>query len=115
MVRKKEVIKLIDADTTTQDTLLNDIAGTSERTVFAEGLEVFDSQYYRAAQAGLKPEKKFLIWRREYRGETKLKHAGTTYSIIRVQGAKEKLTLTCEVDPADRPEEPVPAPEDEGE
>ena len=71
---------------------------TIERMVFAEELAVFSSEFYNAALTGLRPEKKFEVYTCEYQGETKLKHDGITYHIIRTElgKVKKKIRLICE-------------------
>lgn len=84
--------------TITQDELKNQIQTPVERQVFAEELAVFASDYYSAAAAGLRPERMWEVYTREYRGEAKVKHLGITYRVIRTSLGKtaEKTRLTCE-------------------
>ncbi|MHB9095903.1 MAG: phage head closure protein [Eubacteriales bacterium] len=84
--------------TITEDEIGNQIETPVERMVFAEELAVFSSEFYNAAVAGLRPEKMFEVYTREYQGEAKLKHNNITYRIIRtgLGKAKEKTRLTCE-------------------
>jgi SPP1 family predicted phage head-tail adaptor len=92
-----EVIYLIGV-TIIQDAIGNQIETPTEHQVFAEELAVYQNEFYNAALAGLRPEKQFEIWRREYQDEKKLKHNGTVYKIIRTSLGKttERTRLTCE-------------------
>ncbi len=80
------------------DNIGNPVTVDTEHIVFAEELAVFSSEFYNAAVTGLRPEKLFEIYTREYGGEAKLKHNGITYRIIRNSFGKtpEKTRLTCE-------------------
>lgn len=84
--------------TVTEDALHNQIQTPAERQVFAEALAVFANDFYSAAAAGLRPERVWEVYTREYRGETMVKHLGATYRIIRTSLGKtaEKTRLTCE-------------------
>lgn len=100
MVRHKEVITLL-AEAISKDGIGNQTKTPSEpgRTVFGEELAVFTSEFYGAAQAGMRASKRFEIYRREYDDETLLRHNGKLYNIIRTDPAgksAEKLRLTCE-------------------
>jgi hypothetical protein len=97
MARPSAVIYLLGA-TITQDDIRNQIPTVTEREVFAEELAVFANDFYGAAATGLRPERVFEVYTREYRGETQLKHQGVTYGIIRTTLGKtsERTRLTCE-------------------
>jgi len=94
-MRYKEVIWLISTEIIT-DEIGNQKEVETERKVFANQFEVSSYEFYDAATKGLKPEKRFEIYEFEYKGETKLKHNGTEYNIIRAQTKGEKIRLTCE-------------------
>lgn len=96
-MRQDRVIYLIGV-TITPDNIGNQVQVPTERKVFAEELKVYAREFYNAAAAGLRPEKTFEIYTREYRKETKLKHDSITYRIIRTSPGKtsEKIRLTCE-------------------
>lgn len=97
MGRPDKAIFLIGV-TITEDKIGNQIEIPTERMVFAEQLAVFSNEFYNAAVSGLRPELKFEIYTREYRGEGKLKYNGKTYRIIRTSLGKspEKTRLICE-------------------
>lgn len=97
MSRPDQAIFLVSV-TITEDEIGNQIETPIERMVFAEELAVFSSEFYNAAATGLRPEKQFEIYTREYGGEGKLKHNNITYNIIRTSlgKVKEKTRLTCE-------------------
>ena len=96
-MRQDKAISLI-SETITKDSIGNQIETPTLHTVFAEELAVFSSEFYNAAVAGLRPEKLFEIYTREYSGEAKLKHDNITYRIIRTSLGKtsEKTRISCE-------------------
>jgi len=90
--------------TVVKDNIGNQIETPIEpRRLFAEELAVYSTEFYNAAVAGLRPTKQFEIYKREYRGEVKLKHDNITYRVIRTSVGKtsEKVRLTCEKVAAD--------------
>lgn len=94
-MRHNQIIKLITV-TVTEDAIGNQIASTTERTVYANEFYVNQSEFYNASVAGLKPEKQFELYSYEYQGESKLKHDTDTYNIIRTEKRGDKIRLTCE-------------------
>ena len=102
MARRNEVIALINM-AVSSDEIRNQIETPMERTVFARELAVFSSEFYRAAVVGLRAEKIFEVYTREYQGEDRLKHNSITYRIIRTSYGKtsEDTRLTCEKVAAD--------------
>lgn len=97
MGRPDKALYLI-CSTITEDEIGNQIETLSERMVYGEELYVGSNEFYNAAQAGLRPEKHFEVYTREYRGETKVKCGDVTYRIIRTNPGKslEKTRLICE-------------------
>jgi len=94
-LRHNQIIKLITV-TVTEDSIGNQVALTTERTVYANEFYVNQSEFYNASVAGLKPEKQFELYSYEYQGEPKLKHDTDTYNIIRTEKRGDKIRLTCE-------------------
>jgi hypothetical protein len=94
-MRHSQIIKLITV-TVTEDSIGNQVALTTERTVYANEFYVNQSEFYNASVAGLKPEKQFELYSYEYQGEPKLKHDTDTYNIIRTEKRGDKIRLTCE-------------------
>jgi len=94
-MRHNQIIKLINV-IVTEDAIGNQIASTTERTVYANEYYVSQSEFYNAAVADLKPEKQFEIYSYEYQDEPKLEHDGVTYNIIRTEKRGDKIRLTCE-------------------
>ena len=94
-MRHSQIIKLINV-IVTEDAIGNQIASTTERTVYANEFYVNQSEFYNASVAGLKPEKQFELYSYEYQGEPKLKHDTDTYNIIRTEKRGDKIRLTCE-------------------
>lgn len=65
------------------------------RTVYANKRSIRQSEFYQAAQAGLRPEIMFEVRSAEYQGEPKLVYDGTTYRIIRTYDRGEVTELIC--------------------
>lgn len=97
MARFDKVIYLLSASTE-YDEIGNPVETITERKVFAAELAVFSNEFYNAAAAGLRAERKFEIYTDEYQGEEKLKYDDVTYRIIRTSyGKSEEYTwVTCE-------------------
>ena len=97
MGRPDQALFLIGV-TVGEDDIGNQVETPTERMVFAEQLDVGSSEFYNAAQTGLRAERKFEMYTREYQGESRVKHNGITYRIIRTGygKSKEKTRLTCE-------------------
>lgn len=98
MGRPDKVIFLLAA-TVNNDDIGNQVLGYGDqRMIFAEEIYLGTNEFYQAAVAGMKPEKRFEIYAREYQGEKKLVYDGITYNIIRttIGKSKEKLWLICE-------------------
>lgn len=67
------------------------------RTVLAERKSIRQSEFYQAAAAGLRPERLFVVWSREYRGERLLEHDGRRFTIIRsYDRGDERTELVCQ-------------------
>lgn len=99
-MRHNQVIYLISV-TITEDEIGNQIETLTERKVYANEFSVSASEFYGAAQTGLRPEKVFEIKSFEYQQETKLRHNTAVYRIIRAETRGEKTRLTCEKVAAD--------------
>lgn len=95
-LRLDQAVYLIKMTVSGKDDIGNQIEVPTERLVFAEELSVGSGEFYNAAVAGLRPEKRLEMYTREYLGEAKLKHNDLTYRIIRTEGRGEKVRLSCE-------------------
>ncbi|MFO7295961.1 MAG: phage head closure protein [Clostridia bacterium] len=94
-MRHNTVIELI-AVTIVEDEIGNRIETEIPRQVFANEMAVNQAEFYNASLAGLKPERMFEIYSFEYAGESKLKHDGVKYRIIRTETRGEKTRIICE-------------------
>src|SRR5690606_8479789 len=65
------------------------------RMVYANRRSIRQSEFYQAAQAGLRPEIMFEVRSAEYQGETKLRYEGTDYLVIRTYDKGEIMELVC--------------------
>ena len=70
-----------------------------KRTVFVQPRGVYASEFYNAAQLGLKPSLTlYLTNRNDYQGEKVLEFNGKDYSVIRVDwnAQRDGISLICE-------------------
>lgn len=97
MGRLDKALNLISF-TVIEDNVGNQIEVPTERLVFGEELYVGSNEFYNAAAQGVRPEKRYEVYTREYRGEIKVKCDNVTYRIIRTSPGKssEKTWLFCE-------------------
>ena len=94
-MRHNAVIQLLSATITSDDDGIQTEVLTP-RQIYANEMSVGNSEFYNAAQTGLRAEKKFEVYTFEYQDETRLAFEGVTYRIIRTEGKGEKTRLTCE-------------------
>lgn len=93
------VATLIGYGESTFDEYLNEKIQTVEREVFVQPRGVYQSEFYNAAQAGLKPSLTLFISNRaDYHGETVLCYEGRKYDVIRTDwnAQRDGITLICE-------------------
>ena len=70
-----------------------------KRTVFVQPRGVYASEFYNAAQLGLKPSLTlYLTNRNDYQGEKVVEFNGKDYSVIRVDWTAQRdgISLICE-------------------
>ena len=70
-----------------------------KRTVFVQPRGVYASEFYNAAQLGLKPSLTlYMTNRSDYQGEKVLEFNGKEYSVIRVDwnAQRDGISLICE-------------------
>ena len=70
-----------------------------KRTVFVQPRGVYASEFYNAAQLGLKPSLTlYMTDRNDYQGEKVLEFDGKEYSVIRVDwnAQRDGISLICE-------------------
>lgn len=77
----------------------NEIPVVTEQEVFVQPRGVYSSEYYNAAQVGLKPSLTLFIANKEdYSGQKVLTYQGRDYSVIRVDWSAQRdgISLICE-------------------
>lgn len=77
----------------------NEIPSILETTVYVQPRGVYQSEFYNAAQLGLKPSITLYIANRaDYNGEKVLEYEGTEYDVIRVDWSAQRdgISLVCE-------------------
>lgn len=85
--------------TPTFDEYGNEIPTITETKVFVQPRGVYSSEYYNAAQVGLKPSLTlYLTDRLDYNGQKELTFDGRDYSVIRVDwnAQRDGISLICE-------------------
>lgn len=83
----------------TYDEYGNAIREVTEKTVFVQPKGVYSSEYYNAAQLGLKPSITLFISNHvDYEGQKELTFNGKDYSVVRVDWAAQRdgISLICE-------------------
>lgn len=94
-----DVATLISYGNSTFDEYGNESIDTEKTTVFVQPRGVYQSEYYNAAQLGLKPSITLQLANREdYNDEKVLEYNGRVYSVIRVDwtAQRDKISLICE-------------------
>lgn len=95
----EDVATLISYGTTTYDEYGNASIETEKTTVYVKTRGVYQSEYYNAAQLGLKPSITFEIANREdYNGEKVLEYNGRVFTVIRADWTADRdgISLICE-------------------
>ena len=85
--------------TPTYDEYGNEVLSITETEVFVQPRGVYQSEFYNAAQLGLKPSLTlFLSNREDYAGQKLLEYEGTEYNVIRVDwnAQRDGISLICE-------------------
>ena len=101
------IAKLIKYTGQTFDKYGNPVKVKIERTVFVMPRGVYSSEFYDAAQLGLKPSVTLTLSNRaEYKGEKILEYEGVLYNVIRVDwnAQRDAISLVCEERAGDGPE-----------
>ena len=85
------------SETYVTDEIKNMIPVETNTNVFCNVKSVRASEFYNAANVGLKPELVFVIHPYEYSGEKKVKFNDKEYRVIRTYKVNsEEMELTCE-------------------
>ena len=81
------------------DNLGNESFEITETKVFVQPRGVYQSEFYNAAQVGLKPSLSlYMTNKADYNGEKELEYHGQIYNVIRVDWSAQRdgITLVCE-------------------
>ena len=90
----------------------NEIPSITETEVYVQPRGIYSSEYYNAAQIGLKPSLTLVLANRaDYAGQKILSYEGKDYNVIRVDwnAQRDAISLICE----ERVGDNVPDPEEE--
>ena len=93
------IAKLKAYGTPTFDAAGNEISTITETTVFVQPRGVYSSEFYNAAQLGLKPSVTlFIANRADYSGQKVVEYEGRDYDVIRVDWSAQRdgISLVCE-------------------
>lgn len=93
------VAYLLTDGTRTYDAYGNEAIAQTQRQVYVQPRGVYQSEFYNAAQNGLKPSLTLFISNKEdYDGQTELMYEGKTYKVIRVDWSAQRdgISLICE-------------------
>lgn len=85
--------------TPTYDAYGNEVPTITETEVFVQPRGVYQSEFYNAAQLGLKPSLTLYVANREdYEGQKVLEYEGKEYDVIRVDWSAQRdgMSLICE-------------------
>lgn len=85
--------------TPTYDAYGNEVPTITETTVYVQPRGVYQSEFYNAAQLGLKPSVALYITNKaDYDGQKVLEYQGKEYSVIRVDWSAQRdgISLVCE-------------------
>ena len=95
----EDVATLISYGASTFDEYGNESIVTDKTDVYVQPRGVYQSEYYNAAQVGLKPSITFEISNREdYNDEKVVEYHGKYYTVIRADwnSQRDKISLVCE-------------------
>lgn len=88
---------ILISETFESDDIGNQVPTEKETEVFCNVKSVSRSEFYNAANTGLKPSLVFVIHAYEYSGEEVVKFEDNRYKVIRTYRKNiEELELTCE-------------------
>ncbi len=91
----KDIVDLITV-TSGENDMGDPIETEALKQVFANKKSIRQSEFYQAAQTGLKPELMFEVRYSDYNKEQKLKYNDITYQIIRTYTKNdEMIELIC--------------------
>lgn len=94
-----ESVATLRTVTYVQDSELNEVPAYEDREVFVKPRSVSRSDFYQAAQSGLKPSVVLVISAAEdYQGEKVVLYEGKEYSVLRVyqRPERDEVELTLE-------------------
>lgn len=66
-----------------EDEIGQDISEITEQEVFCEILSISQSEFFEAAQSGLKPQYKIKVWAEEYSGQDEVKIGDEYFTVYR--------------------------------
>ncbi len=94
-----DIATLKKIEQSTFDEAGNEVLTTKETDVYVQPRGVYSSEFYNAAQLGLKPSVTLVLSNREdYSGEKVLTFQGRDYDVIRVDwnAQRDAISLICE-------------------
>lgn len=101
-----DIATLIKFNSTTFDKYGNAVKMAEKRNVYVMPRGIYASEFYDAAQLGIKPFVTLTLSNRaEYEGEKVLEYNGVLYNVIRVDwnAQRDAVSLVCEERAGDAP------------
>lgn len=101
-----DIATLIKYNSTTFDKYGNAEKIAEKRTVYVMPRGIYASEFYNAAQLGIKPSVTLTLTNRaEYQGEKILEYNGVLYNVIRADwnAQRDAISLVCEERVGDDP------------
>lgn len=66
-----------------EDEIGQDVSEITEQEVFCEILSISQSEFFEAAQSGLKPQYKIKVWAEEYGGQDEVRIGDDFFTVYR--------------------------------
>lgn len=90
-------LKLIGVTVTGVDSIGQEVGVEIETTILCSLKSITRTEFYAAAQAGIRPSLTFVIHKFEYASEKEVEFEGQRYKVIRTYSENfDELELTCE-------------------
>lgn len=112
-----DIAVLKDYTTTSYDEYGNPTKSIQETTVFVQPRGVYSSEYYNAAQLGIKPSiTLFIANKADYSGQKIVEFQNIDYDVVRVDWTAQRdgISLICEERAKNNSPAPVPSGDESG-
>ena len=114
-----DIAVLKEYTTSSYDEYGNPTKSVQETTVFVQPRGVYSSEYYNAAQLGIKPSVTlFIANKADYSGQKIVEFQNVDYDVVRVDWTAQRdgISLICEERAKNNPQDdPIPSGDESGE